>query len=363
VFLDKLFTVSFGQCYSIIPSLFLFFIMLAVVHQPVTAQPARSLFSSDSFLVFIPFSNQSGFSGNWNLSVDIPRFAAAYTRQRFRVGIVSPEYVRTFAIDRSIDTNEMTRVANLKMIAEHFRTRFIVTADIQEFSISRFMVSEVQLAGYEAFSAEVKIYFSLYDAAQFGTARTPVVYEGEAEGIVKDRGLGITLFGKRTDRTNKYFALDEIAFGSEAFVNTIIGEALLKCMDDLGAKLERSIPSLVSKSVVLSSSVIIDSTKTDPAIAITRKLLNGEIVMVDEDDVFISLGSADGIVVGDILPVFGGESPVTDPGTGIVLGTREERVGEVQVIEVRADHLCLALIVTGKGLIEPKHRVRKVFVR
>jgi hypothetical protein len=327
------------------------------------AQPSRQLFSSDSLLLFVPFKDVSGFSGTWDLSADVPRFAAAYMQQRFRIGVVSPIAVRTYASSRSYDPADIARMDQLRSVADRFRTRFLVTAQVTEFSITRFIVSEVQLAGYESFAADVKIRFTLYDAAQFGGNRSPVLYEGDAEGSVKDRGLGVTLFGKRTDRMNKYFALDEIAFGSEAFVNTIIGEALLKCMDDLGGKLERAIPALVSKNVVLSTSVIIDSSTTDPAIAISRKLLNGEIVMVDEEDVFINLGSADGIAVGDLLPVYGGEVAVTDPGTGAVLGTRDERIGELQVIEIRAEHLSLATITAGKGAVKPKQKVRKVFVR
>lgn len=345
--------------------LFLYFIGLGLLLmiQDGYARPNPSYFSSDSMVTVVPFTDRSNFSGKWNIAIDIPRFAAVYLKERFRIGIVSPLSVRIVTNNKNIDTAEVTRIDNLKMLAEHFRTRYIIAAEIQEFSISRFMVTEVQLAGYEAFSAEVKLRFALYDAERFGSSRSPVVYEGEAEGIMKDRGLGLTLFGKQSERTNKYFSLDEIAFGSEVFVSTIVGEALLKCMEDLGTKLERAIPTLVSRNVVLSSSVIIDSTSSDPSIALKRRLLNGEIVMVDDDDVFINLGSQDGIGVGDILPVFSGTIPINDPATGAVLGTREERIGEVQVIEVRSEHLCLATIVKGKGLIQPKQRVRKVFVR
>ncbi len=326
-------------------------------------QPNPTFFTSDSVLVFIPFSDISGFNGKWNIGIDVPRYLSAYSKERFRVGVVSPLSVRQFAVEKFIDTTRLKNLSTLRIIAEHYHVRYIVSAEVEEFSIGRFVVSDVQLAGYEAFAATVKVNFVLYDAARFTTSREAIIYEGTAEGTVKDRSLGITLWGKRTDRTNQYFMLDDVTFGGEMFNQSILGEALLKCADDLGLKLERAIPSLVTKSVVLSSSVIIDTTVTDSTFTLKRKLINGEIVIVDDSEVFINLGSADGISVGDVLPVYGGAKEITDPKTGELLGSRDEKIGEVQVIEIRAEHLCLTSVVSGKGKLFIKQRVRKVIVR
>ncbi|MEW5797679.1 MAG: hypothetical protein AB1728_01615 [Bacteroidota bacterium] len=342
------------------------FFLLAVVciTLPVLAQPQSSLFTSDSLMMFLPFKEHAGFNGKWNISTDVPRFFSAYMKERFRVGVVSPLSVKRFLEWKEIDSVHMHETQVMQQCAEHFKVRYLVYGTIEEFSISRFMVSEVQLAGYEAFAAEVKVSFVLYDAARAGKGGSNgIVYEGDAEGIIKDRGLGLTLFGKQTERMSQYFLLDELAFGSEQFNRTIIGEALLKCADHLGTKLERAIPMLVSKSVVLSSSVVIDSTAADSAITLKRQLVNGEIVIVDEDEVFVNLGSLDGITIGDLLPVFVEGQEIKDPNTGELLGRRDEKVGEIQIVEIRAEHLSLASIVEGKGKIAPKQRVRKVLIR
>ena len=331
--------------------------------QIIHAQPNPTFFTSDSVLIFVPFSDISGFNGKWNIGIDVPRYLSAYSKERFRVGVVSPLSVRQFASEKSIDTTRFKNISNLRIIAEQYHVRFIVSAEIEEFSIGRFIVSDVQLAGYEAFAATVKMNFTLYDAARFAASHEAIIYEGTAEGTVKDRSLGITLWGKRTDRTNQYFMLDDVTFGGEMFNQSILGEALLKCADELGTKLERAIPSLVTKSVVLSSSVVIDTTVTDSTFTLKRKLINGEIVIVDDGEVFINLGSADGISVGDLLPVYSGAKEITDPKTGELLGSRDEKIGDVQVIELRAEHLCLASIMSGKGKLAPKQRIRKVIVR
>lgn len=339
-------------------------VLLGTIAAAVVAQPRPAYFSSDSSLIVVPFKDQSGFSGKWNPSMDVPRFLSAYLTERFRIGVINPVSVREFAMVNALDTTRLDEIFFLKQYAEHFKTRYIITGTIEDFSIERFMVSEVQLAGYEAFSATVRISFTLIDAMKFGkTGTASVIYDGESEGIVKDRSLGITLFGKRTDRTSEYFSLDELAFGSEEFNKTIIGEALFKCADDLGTKMERAVPGLVSRSVVLSSSVVIDSSHSSSPITVKRQLISGEIVVVDNDEVFLNLGSADRISVGDVLPVFTSGNTVADPKTGEDLGTTDEKVGEVQVIEVRAEHLSLATILSGKERIKPKQRIRKVIVR
>jgi hypothetical protein len=340
-----------------------FIFAFVFVLQALYAQPNPTFFSSDSVMLFVPFSDISGFNGKWNIGIDVPRYLSAYSKERFRVGVVSPLSVRQFVLEKSIDTLRMTNLSNLRAIAENFHVRYIVSAEIEEFSVGRFIVSDVQLAGYEAFAATVKINFVLYDATRFTSSRDAVVYEGIAEGTVKDRSLGITLWGKRTDRTNQYFMLDDVTFGGELFHQSILGEALLKCADELGTKLERAIPLLVTKSVVLSSSVVIDTMVTDSTFTIKRQLINGEVVIVDDGEVFINLGSADGISIGDILPVYNGAKEITDPKTGELLGSRDEKIGEVQVIELRAEHLCLASIISGKEKIAAKQRIRKVIVR
>ena len=339
-------------------------LFLILIPASIIAQPNPVFFTTDTLLAIAPFKDNSGFRGKWNVPIDVPRFLSVYMKERFHVGVINPVSVWNFAAENGIDSQRVHEIFLAGRYAEQFRTRFVVIGTIEEFSISRFMVSEVQLAGYEAFSSTVKINVVLYDGAHGGReGAQPIIYEGEAEGTVKDRGLGITLFGKQTDRTSEFFSLDELSFGSEQFNRTILGEALLRCAEDLGTKLERAIPTLVSKSVVLSSDIVVDTAGADTEIVLKRRLVNGEIVIVDGNDVFINIGSSDGIAVGDILPVYIPGAAITDPKTGESLGSTDKKIGEIQIIEVRAERLSLGTIISGKELIQPKHRIRKVIVR
>ena len=332
-----------------------------IAQEPVRPVP---FMESDTLLVFAPFNDHSGFSGKWNLRIDIPRFLSAYCKQRFQVGVVGPVTVAYFDTTSGITSSESPSPLVIRLYAQEFHSRYIVAASVEGFSITRFLIAEQRLAGYEAFAAEVSLKFSLYDAARIdGEKGDTPLFEGEAAGIVKDKALGITLFGKQTERTNQYFSLDELYFGGDQFNKTIIGEAMLKCAEDLSSKLEKAVPLLKTKTTIISTTIAVDSTKSDSLVHLTRRVVRGEIVLVDSDEVFINIGSDEGVKVGDVLGVFGEGVPVRDPKTNEIIGTADLRIGEVQVIEVRGAHFSMATILKGKGTIRPRSKVRAVVVR
>lgn len=344
----------------------IFGFMILVFTFATSAQeiPKEKFFNSDTLLLFLPFGDESGFNGKWHINDDVPRYLSVYCRERFQIGVVSPLRSKQFALWEGIDTNQISAYTNLAGYARHFKTRYLVTAVLEECSVTRFMLGDQLTAEYEAFAGDIRFRFTLYDGLKLQASGTnPIIYEGIAEGTVKDKALGITLFGKQTDRTNQYYSLDELSFGSELFNTTIIGEAMLKCADDFATKLERAVPSLTSKITLLPGSVRLDSVQTDSSIILRRHLVNGRIVVVDDDEVFINLGTGDGLKVGDILSVYEEGKELRDPKTNEVLGTKDEKVGDIQIIELRAEHLSLATIISGEKMIVPKLRVRKVLIR
>ena len=319
---------------------------------------------SDTLLLFTPIEDNSGFGGKWKLAYDIPRYMASYCKLRFQTGVVSPITVAYFDTAEHINGRNRSAAQSLQLYSEEFRVRYIILGSVETFSVSRFLVAEQTLAGYEAFAGEVLLRFSIYDAAELRANKEILpLYEGEASGVVKDKGLGITLFGKQTERTNQYFSLDEIYFGGDQFNKTIIGEAMLKCAEDFAGKLEKAIPVLKKKAAVVSSTLRIDSTGADTAIRLTRRVVRGEIVLVDSDQVFLNIGSDESVQIGDVLTVFVEGEPILDPTTKEVLGTNDARVGEIQIIEVRGTHLSMATILKGKGAIKVRSKVRVLIVR
>ena len=346
---------------------FLVVCIIRFVLPPALAQEhlrAADFAASDTLLLFTPLEDNSGFGGKWRPTYDVPRYLASYCKLKFQTGVVSPITVAYLDSAEHITGRNRNSAQSLALYSDQFNARYIILGSVETFSVSRFLVAEQTLAGYEAFAGEIVLHFSIYDAADLRPHKgIAPIFEGDATGVVKDKGLGITLFGKQTERTNQYFSLDELYFGGEQFNKTIIGEAMLKCAEDFSGKLENAIPALKTKAAVASSTLRSDSTNADSTIRLTRRIVRGEIVLVDSDQVFLNIGSDESVQVGDVLTAYVEGEPIIDPGTKAVLGTNDARVGEVQIIEIRGTHLSMAIILKGKGAIKPRVKVRALMVR
>ena len=324
--------------------------------------PAAQEQKTDSVILFPPFMDESGFTGRWKLSDDLPRYLSSFIMEKFRAVVIPPASVQLFGETIGVVGNGLLSVGMLDRTASHFKARYIITATITEFSVGRFIVAEQKLAGYEAFSADVKFTFKVYDARKLRVDMDKaLITEEEAVGAVRDRGLGITLFGKQTERTNQYFSLDELLFGGEKFNKTVIGEAMAKAAGEFATKLGQAIPELQLREITEQANAA--KPVQDTMFTLHRKILNGEILVVDSLEVFINLGSDDGLVVGEKIPVFAKGEQLRDPKTLAVLGESDLRVGEIQIIEVRAPHLSLCVITKGAGSIAPHQKVRANVVR
>ncbi len=286
---------------------------------------------ADSVLVFMPFTDHSGFGGKWNISEEIPRYLALYCREKFRVSTVTPIAVEQFAEEKGITASGKNSAGELTEFAEHFHARYIVTASIEGFSVTRFNVAEQTLAGYEAFSGEVDLHYIILDVLQLPTReKDAIVSEGDVSGVTKDRELGITLLGKQTDRTYQFYTLDNLSFGGEAFNKTVIGEAMAKCAESFSSKLGQALPRLDPVGIGQRATERILSPE-DTSFHLSRQIIHGEVIVLDGDTAFLNVGSDDGVEVGDRIPVM----------------RNNDIVGEVKVSEVRSAHLSFGTVVKG----------------
>ncbi len=116
----------------------------------------------------------------------------------------------------------------------------------------------------------------------------------------------------------------DVAFGSTGFDETIIGKATKKCVDDLVDQFGKSF---------------------------ANQTLEGKIMKVSEDKVYINLGKDSGIAVGQVFDVMQKGEELIDPDTGESLGSEDKKIGSVKVTEVK-EKLALADIVDGKDKIK-----------
>jgi hypothetical protein len=159
----------------------------------------------------------------------------------------------------------------------------------------------------------------------------------ESEGELRQGGLGITFLGKPTEEMEEYEMLDQLEFGSQEFMGTIIGMATDTVLSDMVEKIQQALPPQRDMESTIGAAVI---------------------VSVDEAEVYINRGFEDGIRVGDQFDVYARGEELLDPETGEVLGHSDRKVGTIRVVFVKSAHLSRAEVVEGESEVRPGDEVR-----
>ncbi|MFN4111399.1 MAG: hypothetical protein ACK4G1_03935, partial [Ignavibacteria bacterium] len=170
-----------------------------------------------------------------------------------------------------------------------------------------------------------------------------------------DLNVGITIFGKETETKKEFNQLDQIKFGSNEFLKTLVGKNLLKLCDKFSSRLETIVKLNVNEKSI-------DTIKSESKTALKRKILQGEILFVDNEtkEVFVNLGKRDNLQIGMILPVYAEGDTIFDKSTGEILGITDRKIGEIEIIEVRGDRFSLGIIKEEKLKISKGNKVRRI---
>lgn len=333
--------------------LFVFGLMLArpAGNCMVLAQNAPS-----QGFVFLPFQNNSDFTGRWDVGVDVPRFLAAFMKERYRIPTVSPMIVRNFFEEQDHEGRSFDDIRFWGALYRKFNVRFLIAGVVEQFDVSRFVTGQPLLGGYEAFKGSLNVSFTIFDlerTAQSATATS--IKRGLAAGEYADRSLALTLFGKQSDRTIEYRDLDKIRFGSEDFNRTVIGQACFQTAESFALEIESAMPAIKAWGMTNPDSLLHLGQMLD-SISLNFKptTIWGAIVFIEGESAFINLGSEDGIRPGQQLLVY--KNLVAQEASAGV-------VGELQVTEVRGPHLSLAKIVKGQKILKVRDRISITVVR
>ncbi len=306
--------------------------------------------------VFLPFQNNSDFKGRWDVGVDVPRFLAAFMKERYRVPAVSPVIVKNFFEEQKHGGHALDDIKFWDVLYKQFRVRFLVAGVVEQFEVSRFVTGQPLLGGYEAFKGAVNVSFTVFDlerTAQSATASS--VKRGEAVGEYADRSLTLTLFGKQSERTVEYRDLDKIRFGSEDFNRTVIGQACFQTAESFALEIESAMPAIKVWAMSNPDSLLRFGKMLD-SISLNFKPMTiwGNIVFIEGESAFISLGSEDGVRTGQQLVVYRNLMG-QEASAGVI--------GELLVTEVRGPHLSLTKIVKGQKSLEVRDRISVTVVR
>lgn len=295
--------------------------------------------------IVLPFQNETSFHSKWQVANDVPRFLSAYLKERYRVPTVSSLVVLNFLNEQNRGKEALREASTWFQLRERFQLRYLVTGTLLEFDVSQFNVGTPNLGGYEAYKGEVAMRFELYD---LHSSSPRLITSGEVRGEFTDRSLALTLFGKPTERTMEFRDLDKIAFGSDEFNRTVIGQACVELSENFCAELEAVLPALKRLAIGLVSPDSLAKVADQDTLSLQFRFVTGFVMFIENDRAFVNLGSEDGVRKGMELFVYAESRERMDA----------PEVGTLEVLEVRGPHLSLVQIRRGKGDIKERDRVR-----
>ncbi len=278
----------------------------------------------------IPFEDLSGFRGKWDLKAEIPRYLSDFVFKFYGVEVLPMDSV--FDMVKNSDFKNAFLFSELN---RKFGVAHIISGKVLTFKVSRFMTGFPLMAGYESYSAEVEIEVEIYNSF---TGERDVIFG--VSGEVKERGLGITLLGKPTERYSEFYSLDFLKFGSSEFNKTIIGEAMRRAGMEFALRLKRYFPEVIS-----GFSEVLDISGTTE---LKVSLVEGMILQIGKQNiVYVNLGSEDGIISGMTLFVFDGN----------------EKIGELEVVDVINEHFSSCRVIGSTAELKKGNKVKARIVK
>lgn len=272
-------------------------------------------------IAILPFKDDSGFQGKWNLKLEIPKLLGRVLSRDSLFQIIPHDSVFILFPKKG-----STKDYNLERIIEYgqkLQADVVITGLIEDFDVSRFSLGDPSLAGYKSFSGSVK----LKDVRLIRITDGKIISTLEAEKKMTDRDLGLDILGKPRKQDIEFYGLDKLEFGSSRFDKTIIGMVTNQALADLVEQIKSNLllrPKIETKG------------------------RNAIILSVNGDTGYVDVGSDDNSDTGSRLNVFKSGTDST-----------ETKVGTVEITEVMGAHLSKIRIVEGVGIIKPGQVVRE----
>jgi hypothetical protein len=276
---------------------------------------------SGPYVAVLPLTDESGFrAGVWDLPREMARLVTQKSAAYPHWEPVPFDIVMSVVGDSGQLTDEVALACGARLGAD-----LVVRGTIRDYNMERFSAGDPLLGGYKSYNGIAALELSALRVADGSLAAR---VDGRSELV--DRDVGLDLLGRPREQDRQFTGLREIEFGSEAFAATVLGEATLVAVDQVLSKLSEALrPS-----------------------ALTLHGHAAEILMAAPGEVYISVGSENGVHAGYRFAVLPGaervESQGLDPDT---------RLAVVEVIEVVGARLSSVRALVGETSLKAGDRL------
>ena len=275
----------------------------------------------------LPFHSRSSFPSDiWDLEQEMAAMLSARMAGHSEWHVVPfPAVAEVVGGSSSRDPTWLAKAGRV------LQADALVLGTVEKYDVGRFSVGDPLLGGYKSYTGTAHL-----------ALRVLRVSDGEDLGMVDsrqevvDRGMGLDLFGRPRDQDLQFTGLRSIDFGTEEFEAIPVGKATVQALDDL-----------VEQLVVLLRP---DQPQLEG--------ITPEILSVHGSEVFINLGSQNGIYPGCRFEVFAGPTRAI----GNQLDGRK-RLAVIEVEVVVAARLSRVSVIETKDTIEPGDTLRLMETR
>jgi hypothetical protein len=300
---------------------------------------ALSFLKAESITV-LPFLNESGFNGKWNVAVEFQNYLNTYLKDYMTV--TESETLSAYIKSKGWRFADLEKDRNIKEMSVSLKSRYYIMGRIKEFYIVKKMFGHGLWGGYKNYNCKIVLKIKVYDGQN---NEWSFYFPVEIEK--KDRGLRINLPGKISKDEDSFDKLESEHWGSESFKTTILGEMINEACQEIVNQIR-----VPKKSKNDSVSVLTPSAPRTPQV-----LFDAKILTVADSTVYLSAGKDDSINVGDHFQVYANGEVIVDPEKGDTLGYTDLLTGQIEILFLKAAHLSSAKITEGKINVGQRARI------
>ena len=274
-----------------------------------------------TYVAVLPFIDKSGFRKDiWDLGGEMAGLLSEEA-----AGSAKWHVVPFAAVNEVLGERRGLEMEEFAEFAEVLEADILFLGTIDDYDMKRLSVGDPMLGGYKSYAGLAKMRVGAYriaDQRDLGM----VTSEQEAS----DRDLGLDLLGKPRDQDVKFAELRTIEFASVDFRESLLGQATLAALQEIISGLEALFEP--------------DDLKLDGHMP--------EVLSVYGEDVYINIGSENGLRAGYRFAVFPGFDRVDEKGP-----ESRQRLGIVEVREIIGARLSSVRILEGVGKIRAGDRL------
>jgi hypothetical protein len=309
-------------------------------------------------VLFTPFNNQTSFTGKWNLEIEVPNYLAAYFREFYKLDVLSSTAYLSL-IEETTNPERVLDIENISQFAKEMNFSYVVFGTIQEFDIKRYVAGELQVGGYEGYSSSIECEIKIFDINENKIVFTQLI----DSKVTKDQ-LGLTLLGRPTNEKEQFYQFDNIPFGGEEFSKTIVGESMITFSENVCNAIKEIEPSILLYDLKQKPKVKVQDKSLDD-IFLNAEVIKGYIITYDvvTGEAFINIGSSNKLKAGEEFGIYTQSDSLFDPVTKEFIGLGENKIGSLEILEVRGEKFSLAIIKDNRENIKKGMLIKKILVK